>query len=96
MSARQIEIKRALDDVRAELRPGVELIVVTKRVSIILSPCFSKYERPLLKRKVFLAPHFHSIKSQLSMRRFCVDAVLPSCPRCIANWSRGHANLDAI
>jgi pyridoxal phosphate enzyme (YggS family) len=34
MSARQIEIKRALDDVRAELRPGVELIVVTKNFPI--------------------------------------------------------------
>ena len=34
MSARPIEIKRALDDVRAELRPGVELIVVTKNFPI--------------------------------------------------------------
>ena len=34
MSARQIEIKRALDDVRAELRPGVELVVVTKNFPI--------------------------------------------------------------
>ena len=34
MSARQIEIKRALDDVRAELGPGVELIVVTKNFPI--------------------------------------------------------------
>ncbi|MFY8002836.1 MAG: YggS family pyridoxal phosphate-dependent enzyme [Candidatus Nanopelagicaceae bacterium] len=34
MSARQIEIKRALDDVRAELKPGVELIVVTKNFPI--------------------------------------------------------------
>ena len=34
MSARQIEIKRALDDVRAQLKPGVELIVVTKNFPI--------------------------------------------------------------
>ncbi len=34
MSARQMEIKSALDDVRAELRPGVELIVVTKNFPI--------------------------------------------------------------
>jgi len=34
MSARQIEIKSALDDVRAELRPGVELVVVTKNFPI--------------------------------------------------------------
>ena len=34
MSARQIEIKRALDYVRAELKPGVELIVVTKNFPI--------------------------------------------------------------
>ena len=34
MSARQIEIKRALDDVRVELKPGVELIVVTKNFPI--------------------------------------------------------------
>lgn len=34
MSARQIEIKRALDDVRAELKPGVKLIVVTKNFPI--------------------------------------------------------------
>ena len=34
MSARQIEIKRALDDVRAELKPGVELVVVTKNFPI--------------------------------------------------------------
>ena len=34
MSARQIEIKRALDYVRSELKPGVELIVVTKNFPI--------------------------------------------------------------
>ena len=34
MSARQIEIKSALDDVRAELKPGVELVVVTKNFPI--------------------------------------------------------------
>ena len=34
MSARQIEIKRALDYVRAELKPGVELIVITKNFPI--------------------------------------------------------------
>ena len=34
MSARQIEIKRALDDVRAQLKPGVELVVVTKNFPI--------------------------------------------------------------
>jgi pyridoxal phosphate enzyme (YggS family) len=34
VSARQMEIKSALDDVRAELRPGVELIVVTKNFPI--------------------------------------------------------------
>lgn len=34
MSARQIEIKRALDNVRAELKPGVELVVVTKNFPI--------------------------------------------------------------
>ena len=34
MSARQIEIKSALDDVRAQLKPGVELVVVTKNFPI--------------------------------------------------------------
>ena len=34
MSARQIEIKSALDDVRAELKPGVELVVVNKNFPI--------------------------------------------------------------
>ncbi|MFM7355760.1 MAG: YggS family pyridoxal phosphate-dependent enzyme, partial [Actinomycetota bacterium] len=34
MSARQIEIKSALDHVRAELKPGVELVVVTKNFPI--------------------------------------------------------------
>ena len=34
MSARQMEIKSALDDVRAELKPGVELVVVTKNFPI--------------------------------------------------------------
>ena len=34
MSARQMEIKSALDGVRAELKPGVELVVVTKNFPI--------------------------------------------------------------
>jgi len=34
MSARQIQIKSALDKVRAELKPGVELIAVTKNFPI--------------------------------------------------------------
>lgn len=34
MSARQIEIKSALDNVRAQLKPGVELVVVTKNFPI--------------------------------------------------------------
>jgi pyridoxal phosphate enzyme (YggS family) len=34
MSAREIEIKSALDQVRGELKPGVELIVVTKNFPI--------------------------------------------------------------
>ena len=34
MSARQLQIERALDKVRAELKPGVELIAVTKNFPI--------------------------------------------------------------
>ena len=34
MSARQIEIKSALDNVRSQLKPGVELVVVTKNFPI--------------------------------------------------------------
>ena len=34
MSARQIEIKSALDNIRSQLKPGVELVVVTKNFPI--------------------------------------------------------------